>query len=338
MADHIHWAGPGDTTVNYYGQDLMITANEVPGDPIGTLRIKATSFIGTGVALPNSTEDAPVVTAIPGTSPTLNVRVDGSWPIGYIQVEPAAGPFNPNSQDASVLTSGILPYQRLAGTIPENDTVVLYNRPTLVSPGTAADSWQWRYNGVRTVYGNEFNLFRVRGIPDVQTPARIMSNLARDNTTLATFQVSLSDATTHWFQVLADGQILGPGSLSMLPSTPVAVTFIGNMGNAALINDGNPVNTGAPYAATSTLHAAANRVYLDGNIANNGGVSIPAQTTLFTITAAHRPTAWAQFTARTSTNLAVRLTVKGATGVVVADQAIAAGATLNLDGFNYRKS
>lgn len=239
--------------------------------------------------------------------------------------------------DAAWIVSGILPYQRLGGDIAEADTVV-FNRPTLVNPGTAADMWQFRYNGVRVVYQNEFACFRVRGIPDNQVPARLMSNLARDNTALATFQVSLSDATTHWFQVLADGQILGPGALSMLPSTPVAVAFTGNMGNAALINDGNVVNTGAPYAATSTLHAAANRVYLDGNIANNGGVSIPAQTTLFTVTAAHRPTAWAQFTARTSTNLAVRLTIKGATGVVVADQAIAAAATLNLDGFNYRKN
>lgn len=239
--------------------------------------------------------------------------------------------------DAAWIVSGILPFARLAGTIPENSTVTLWNRPTLVNPPTAADSWQWLYNGNRTVYGNEYNLLRVRGIPDVQVPVRFMSNVARDGTTLATFQVSLSDAATHLFQVLANGDIQAAGGLSMLPTAPVAVGFTGAMGNAALINDGNVANTGAPYPVTTTLHAANNRVYLDGNIANTGGVSIPAQTTLFTVTAAHRPTAWVQFTSRTSSNLAVRLTLKGATGIVVADQAMAAGVTMNLDGFNWRK-
>lgn len=239
--------------------------------------------------------------------------------------------------DAAWITSGTLAYQRMGGNVPENATVTLWNRPTLITPGTALDSWQFYYNGVRTVYGNEYNLFRVRGIPDVQVPARIMSNLARDNTTLPTFQVTLSDATTHWFQVLANGDILAAGSLSMLPSAALTVAFTGTMGNAATINDGNVANTGAPYPATSTYYASGNRVYLDGNVANNGGAPIPAQTTLFTINAAHVPARWAQFTTRTSNNLAVRLTVKGATGVVVADQAMAVGATMNLDGFNFRK-
>lgn len=239
--------------------------------------------------------------------------------------------------DAAWITTGTLAYQRLGGDIVEADTVA-FNRPTLVNPPTAADMWQFRYNGNRVVYANEYACLRVRGIPDNQVPARFMSNAARDNTTLPTFQVGLSDATTHWFQVLADGQILGPNSLSMLPSTSAAVAFTGNMGNAALINDGVAINTGAPYAVTTTLHASDNRVYLDGNMANNGGVAIPAQTTLFTIAAAHRPTAWTQFSLRSSTNLAVRLTVKGATGIVVADQSMAAGATLNLDGLNYRKA
>lgn len=239
--------------------------------------------------------------------------------------------------DGAWITTGTLPYQRLGGDIVEADTVA-FNRPTLVNPPTAADMWQFRYNGNRVVYANEYACLRVRGVPDNQVPARFMSNVARDNTSLAVFQVGLSDATTYWFQVLGDGQILGPNSLSMLPSTSLAVTYTGNMGNAALINDGVAINTGAPYAVTTTLHASDNRVYLDGNMANNGGVAIPAQTTLFTIAAAHRPTAWCQFSLRSSTNLAVRLTIKGATGIVVADQSMAAGATLNLDGLNYRKS
>lgn len=236
--------------------------------------------------------------------------------------------------DAAWITTGTLAYQRLGGNIAELDTV-FFNRPTLVAPGTAADVWQFRYNGVRVTYANEFACFRVRGIPDNQVPARVMSNLARDNTPLATFQVSLSDATTHLFQVLADGSILAPGSLSMLPSARVAVVYTGLMGDAATISDGS--STGAPYATTTTLHAAMNRVYLDGAIANNGGVSIPGGTVLLTVTAAHRPTAWVQCNERTSTTLSARVTIRP-DGTLRLDQALAAGATVSLDGFNYRKS
>lgn len=237
--------------------------------------------------------------------------------------------------NAAWITSGILPFARLAGTIPENSTVTLWNRPTLVSPGTAADSWQWLYNGVRTVYGNEYNLLRVRGIPDVQVPVRFMSNLARDNTTLATFQVSLSDAATHWFQVLANGDILGPNGLSMLPSTASPVVFTAPAGNAATISDGT--GTGAPYALTTTLMAANNRVFLDGAVANNGGANIVGGTVLFTVVAAHRPAAWVQFNERTSTTLSARVTIRP-DGTCRIDQQLAIGATFSLDGLNYRKA
>jgi hypothetical protein len=337
MTDHIHWPGPVGATVNAFGQDLTITVDEVPGDPIGTLRIKEASFVGAGLILPNSTNTSPVTDPIPGTNPTLVVRQDGSWPSDYIQVEPATGPVDPFSQDAAWITTGILPYQRLAGTIPENETIVLYNRPTLSNPGTALDSWRWLYNGTRTVYGNEFNLLRVRGVPEDQVPARFMSNAARDGLTTAVFQVSLSNASTHLFQVLGNGSILGPAGASMLPSAPLGVAFTGTIANATLINDGVVGNTGAPYPVTSTYTASDNRVWLDGNFTNTGA-SVPAQTTLFTIDAAHRPAAWVQFFGRTSGNLAVRFTCKGATGVCVADQAIGTGITYSVDGANFRKA
>jgi hypothetical protein len=337
MTDHIHWAGPVDTTVNAFGQDLTITVDEVPGDPIGTLRIKEASFVGTGLVLPNSTKGSPTTNPIPGTNPVLVVRQDGSWPSDYIQVEPASGPIDPFNQDAAWITTGTLPYQRLAGTIPENDTIVLWNRPTLVTPGTAKDSWRWLYNGTRTVYGNEFNLLRVRGVPEDQVPARFMSNAARDGLSTAIAQATLSDAATHMFQVLGNGDILSAGGRSMLPSAPLGVAFNGTIANATLINDGNPLNTGAPYPVTSTYVPSDNRVWMDGNFTNTGA-SVPAQTTLFTIDAAHRPAAWVQFVGRTSGNLAVRFTCKGATGVCVADQAIGTGITYSLDGANFRKA
>ena len=238
--------------------------------------------------------------------------------------------------NAANITIGTLPYQRLGGTIAEADTVV-FNRATLDDPPSAEDTWQFRYNGVRTVYGNEYNLLRVRGVPDDQVPARIMPNAARDGAVTPIFQVSLSDASSHLFQVLGNGDILSAGGLSMLPSAPVGVTFNGVAGtaNAVTISDGSA--SGTPYPVTTTLEASSNRVYLDGSVANPTGVSIPAGTTLFTVTAAHRPAFWAQMPGRTSTTLAVRITVKP-TGAVVADQALAAGATLSFDGHNWRKA
>lgn len=235
------------------------------------------------------------------------------------------------------ITSGTVVYQRLTQTIPENQVVVLFNRPTLVTPGTALDTWQMHYNGNRTIYGNEFNLLRVRGVPEDQVVARFMSNAARDGLVTAIVQASLANATSHLFQVLGNGDILGPGGASMLPTAPVAVTFNGSLGNAALITDGS-ANTGAPYPATTTLYAADNRVYMDGSIANNGAGPITGGTLLFTIAAAHRPTAWVQFNVRTSTTLSTRVTIRGATGQVYADQSLAVGATLSLDGLNYRKA
>ncbi len=242
-----------------------------------------------------------------------------------------------NNIDAAWITSGTLDYRRLGGIIAENLSVI-FGRATLVDPGTAADMWQWEYNGTRVTYINEYGALRVRGVDEVQTPARFMSHFNRDNTTLPTFQVSLSNGTTHWFEVLANGTINANG-LSMLPTAALGVTFnAAGAGNAALINDGNVANTGAPYPVTTTLEAANRRVHLDGSMANNSGVAIGAQTTLFTVDAAHRPTAWTQFTVRTSTNLACRVTVKGATGAVCLDQSLAAAATVSFDGANWRKS
>lgn len=313
---HIHWPGAVDSTVSYFGQDLAITIDEEVGDPIGTLRIKGASFVGTGVALPNSTKASPTWDAVPGTDPVLEVRQDGYFNPGYIEIRQTGG-------------------SPLGGVVAE-DQVVVFNRPTLVNPGTADDVWQFRYNDNRVTYANEFACLRVRGVPDDQTPARFMSNAARDNTAHPILQVSLSDAATHKFEVFADGDILAAGA-SMLPTAPVGVTFNGAAGtaDATLISDGSA--TGAPYAVETTLMAADNRVYLDGAVANPTGVSISGGTVLFTVTAAHRPVAWTQRIVRTSTVLQARLTVKP-NGEAVLDQALAAGATVSFDGVNWRRA
>lgn len=269
----------------------------------------------------------------PGPDVVLDSTDVGADPLGAAAAVDALL----HASDASWITSGTLNPARLTQTVPENQLVQLFNRPTLVTPGTALDTWRMFYNGNRTIYGNEYNLLRVRGVPEDQVVARFMSNFNRDGLATGILQASLSDALSHLFQVLGNGDILGPGGASMLPTAPLGVTFNGAINNASLITDGS-ANTGAPYPVTTTLHAAANRVYLDGSFTNTSGVSIPGGTLLFTIAAAHRPTAWVQFNERTSTTLSTRVTIRGATGQVFADQAIAAGATCSVDGLNFRKS
>lgn len=299
---------------------------------VGNLGTQVTALSGDVAALDTDltaltgvvTAQGSSITTLQGQVTTINTTLGTKSNVGHTH----AGPD---------IDSGILPYQRLAGTIAENATIVLFNRPTLVTPGTALDAWRWLYNGVRTVYGNEYNLLRVRGVPEDQVPARFMPNAARDGLATAIMQATLSDAVSHLFQVLGNGDILGPGGASMLPTAPVGVTFnaVAGTANATLISDG--VNTGAPYPVTTVLQAADNRVFLDGAVANPTGVSISGGTVLFTITAAHRPTAWTQRTARTSTLLQARVTIHP-DGTVVIDQALAAGATLSFDGMNWRKS
>lgn len=307
---YLQWTGAPSETFTVFGQDIQIRTGVDANDPIGTLYLNVAGFVGSPVTMPNSTSTSPTWTTIPGTVPTVEARQDGHFPIGLIQVRTAVT------------------------LIKEADTLV-YNRPTLVDPPTAPDAFQLTYNGVRTVYANEYACLRVRGIPDNQVPARLMSHNTRDNTAHPIFQVGLSDAATFWFQVFADGQILARNNLSMLPDTPLAPTFTASTGPALLISDG--ATTGAPYSLTTTLHASDNRVYMDGAVVNSSGVSIPGGTVLFIIAAAHRPAAWVQFNERTSTTLSARVTVRP-DGTVRLDQALAAAATCSFDGLNWRKA
>lgn len=314
MSDNLNWSGIATDVVPFNGQNLTVGYSTTPGDPIGTITIK-----GTGSAvllLPNSTQTSPTWDDIPGTSPVLQARQDGHFP----------------NTDILIRFKDGFP-ARQSGTVAENSTTTI-DRPTLVTPGTAADTWQFRYNGVRVTYANEYACLRVRGIPDDQIPARFMSHASRDNTAHATFQVSLADASTHLFQVLANGDILARNGNSMLPASR-SVTFTSPATSASTISDG--ATTGAPYAITTTYVASENRVWLDGAVVNGGGASIAGGTVLFTINAAHAPSAWVQFNERTSTTLSTRVTIRP-DGTVRLDQALAAGATCSFDGLNWRKS
>lgn len=83
---HVHWTGSPADEVSYLEQSLTITAEvsnmtTVKSDPIGTLRIKAAGFGPQGLALPSDGWQP-----IPGTSPVLEARVDGHYPMGYIRI------------------------------------------------------------------------------------------------------------------------------------------------------------------------------------------------------------------------------------------------------------
>lgn len=238
--------------------------------------------------------------------------------------------------NASQIVAGTLDYLRLGGTIAELQQVV-YNRATLVDPPNALDMWRFTYNAVRAFYVNEYGCGRARSPLQDQVAFRAMPHVSADGTSQAISQSSLSNASTHLFQVLANGDILAAGGLSMLPSAPVGVSFAGTTGTPGTISDGG-AGTGAPYALSTVYVPSDNRVWIDGAITNTGGSNIVAQTTLFTITAAHRPAAWTQFTARTSTNLACKVTVKDSAGSVCLDQLLGPGVTVSFDGANFRKA
>jgi hypothetical protein len=91
---HIHWTGTPNETVTFLNQEIQMTSERTNMsttlvDPVGTVRIKASGFANPGVALPNSSASEPTWTTIPGTSPALEVRVDGHYPMGYIRIRQA---------------------------------------------------------------------------------------------------------------------------------------------------------------------------------------------------------------------------------------------------------
>lgn len=127
-----------------------------------------------------------------------------------------------------------------------------------------------------------------------------------------------------------------PGTwVAAVPTTLTVTAFTGAAASATLISDG--ATTGAPYVLSTSYNASENRVWMDGAVVNGGGGAIAGGTVLFTIAAAHAPSAWVQFNERTSTTLSARVTIRP-NGEVRIDQSLAAGATVSFDGLNWRKS
>jgi hypothetical protein len=120
--------------------------------------------------------------------------------------------------------------------------------------------------------------------------------------------------------------------LSLLPSAWTVPAFPAGWGSSPTVSDG--VAIGAVDPLGTQLIPALKRVRLRGVILNSTGGAAAAQTVFMTIDAAHRPASWKQFPGRTSTNLAVKITVKE-TGAVVVDQSLASLATLAFDGIEW---
>jgi hypothetical protein len=121
-------------------------------------------------------------------------------------------------------------------------------------------------------------------------------------------------------------------NLSMLPTAFTVPVYNSTFAAATAVSNGSGSSNVSVFGSQLVPFMA--RVFLRGSIVNSGGVSIPANTTVCTITAGHRPPERVQWAGRTSTNLAVRVTVDN-TGIMTLDQAMAAAATLSLDGGNW---
>lgn len=140
--------------------------------------------------------------------------------------------------------------------------------------------------------------------------------------------------TSPQLQARQDGHFPSTDILIRHASSPEPVVFTPPAASATQISDG--ASTGACYPVTTAYNPDENRIYLDGAVANTAGVAIPGGTVLFTVAEPHRPTAWVQFSLRTSTTLSARATLRP-DGTMRLDQQLAPGATASFDGLNYRK-
>ena len=82
----IYWDGSANSTANYLGQELQLTAEVsnaviIHTDPIGTIRLRANGSVLTGLAIPTNGWEA-----IPDTSPPMQARADAQTPVGPIRV------------------------------------------------------------------------------------------------------------------------------------------------------------------------------------------------------------------------------------------------------------
>lgn len=85
---HIHWSGAAsDPDTQYASQALELIYADLGG--VDTLQIRKAGSAGSYLALPNSSAGSPVWDTIPGTSPTLEARQDGHYPVDYIRIRVA---------------------------------------------------------------------------------------------------------------------------------------------------------------------------------------------------------------------------------------------------------
>jgi hypothetical protein len=129
---HIRWAGTHDETVEAFGQSLRIRTGVDPNDPIGTLYIGAEASVATPLLLPNSISTAALWSTVPGTSPVLQVRQDGHYPMDYIRIRYDSAPLTVTP--GAGMTQGA----KTAATMLIGDGKEVRMRGTLVATGVVA--------------------------------------------------------------------------------------------------------------------------------------------------------------------------------------------------------
>ncbi len=219
-------------------------------------------------------------------------------------------------------------------TVAEAASVVV-NRPTLVTPGTAADVWQFTYNGTRAGYANEYGCLRSRSPVANQYAFRAQSH-ASAGATQAIGSFATSDNTDQ-FVTLVNGDsyvtrdlrvgrnVVFGSTATMVPPTDWVALPLG----AGLTDIGNPT-----YYTAASRREPFDVVRLRGRISFAG--SLAGNATLFTLDAAHRPAYTVTFSVRTgpSSNLATVMQILS-TGVAQLIATTGSGGYLGLDGISF---
>lgn len=196
--------------------------------------------------------------------------------------------------------------------VGESQTV-RYERPLLADPNTAADMIACFHDGGRTGYHNEYGELRSVSAKDNTVAMRVRRRTA--NHTANIFEVC-DQSNNPFFAVNASGAVV-------ISAAWVAPTF-----------EANAASAGAPKYAVGSRLEPAGVVRLRGQVNLSG--SFAADGAIFTLPAAHRPTAQVTFTNRTGgTGAANTFLDVSAAGVLSCRTALNSGAQIMLDGITW---
>ncbi len=169
-------------------------------------------------------------------------------------------------------------------TIPEGSTVT-FARPLMVDPNTAGDMLEFRYDGQRTGYYNEYGELRVIAAKDNTVPVRVKQHGAGQSGNLTEW-VDIGNA------VLAS---VGPAGALAVPALTVggSSVAVGAWGDLSLPAG---MSHGTVHAAARTEPFGAVRVR--GSLSSDVGTGFTAGATIATLPAGTRPSAAMTFPSR----------------------------------------